>query len=63
MDILFDKDYLKELYVTGKTRDRKHRYQPQIINKYVRVIDIIEFTRHIVFDEDKLIELREIKRR
>ncbi len=41
MDILFDKDYLKELYVTGKTRDRKHRYQPQIINKYVRVIDIM----------------------
>ncbi len=63
MDILFDKDYQKELYVTGKTRDRKHRYQPQIINKYVRVIYIIEFTRHIVFDEDKLIELREIKRR
>ena len=31
MDILFDKDYLKELYATGKTSDKKHRYQPQII--------------------------------
>lgn len=41
MDILFDKDYLKELYVTGKTSDKKHRYQPQIINKYVRVIDMM----------------------
>ena len=41
MDIIFDKDYLKELYVTGKTGDKKHRYQPQIINKYVRVIDIM----------------------
>ena len=41
MDIIFDKDYLKELYVTGKTSDKKHRYQPQIINKYVRVIDIM----------------------
>ena len=41
MDILFGKDYLKELYVTGKTSDKKHRYQPQIINKYVRVIDMM----------------------
>ena len=41
MDILFDKDYLKELYVTGKTSDKKHRYQPQIISKYVRVIDMM----------------------
>ena len=39
MDIIFDKDYLKELYVTGKTSDKKHRYQLQIINKYVRVIE------------------------
>ena len=41
MDILFDKDYLKELYVTGKSSDKRHRYQPQIIYKYVRVIDIM----------------------
>ena len=41
MEILFDKDYLKELYVTGKSNDKKHRYQPQIINKYVRVIDMM----------------------
>ena len=41
MDILFGKDYLKELYVTGKTSDKKHRYQPQIISKYVRVIDMM----------------------
>ena len=54
MDILFDKDYLKELYVTGKTSDKKHRYQPQIINKYVRVIDMMMSL------PDKLIELREI---
>lgn len=58
MDIIFDKDYLKELYVTGKTSDKKHRYQLQIINKYVRVNRYYdEFTRHVVFNEDKLIEL------
>ena len=50
---------------SSRQSDKKHRYQPQIINKYVRVIDRYydEFTRHVVFNEDKLIELREIKRR
>ena len=29
------------MYVTGRTSDRKHRYQPQIVSKYVRVIDLM----------------------
>ena len=41
MDIIFGKDYLRELYTTGRTSDRKHRYQPQIVSKYVRVIDLM----------------------
>lgn len=41
MDIIFGKDYLMELYTTGRTSDRKHRYQPQIVSKYVRVIDLM----------------------
>ena len=40
MEILFDKKYLQELYTTGKT-DKKHRYQPQIVRKYIRVIDLM----------------------
>ncbi|MDR2804935.1 MAG: HigA family addiction module antidote protein [Dysgonamonadaceae bacterium] len=28
MKIEFEKDYLRELYETGKTTDKKHRYQP-----------------------------------
>ena len=31
MDIKFDKKYLEELYLKGKTSDKKHRFQPQII--------------------------------
>ena len=29
------------MYTTGRTSDRKHRYQPQIVSKYVRVIDLM----------------------
>lgn len=34
MDITFDKEYLREMYRTGKTTDKKHRFQSAIIRKY-----------------------------
>lgn len=42
MEIKFDKQYLAELYYKGKTNDKKHRFQPQIIRKYQRCIDLLE---------------------
>jgi proteic killer suppression protein len=42
MEIKFDKTYLKELYDKGKTTDKKHRFQPQIIQKYRKTLDILE---------------------
>lgn len=42
MDIVFQKDYLSELYYTGKTTDKQHRYQPEVVRKYVRVVGILE---------------------
>ena len=41
MDIIFGKDYLQEMYQTGNTTDKKHRFQPAIIRKYIRVIDLM----------------------
>ena len=38
MEIIFDKEYLRDLYITGKA-DKKHRFQPQIIRKYIRFDD------------------------
>jgi len=40
MEIVFAKTYLRDLYVKGDA-GRKHRYQPQIIRKYIRVIDLM----------------------
>ena len=31
MFIEFDKEYLRELFEQGRTGDKKHRYQPEVI--------------------------------
>jgi len=41
MEINFKEDYLQEMYKTAKSTDKKHRYQPSIIRKYIRVIDLM----------------------
>lgn len=41
MVVTFEETYLRELYEKGKTSDKKHRYQPQIIKKYTRVVDLM----------------------
>ena len=41
MEILFDQPYLSELYFNGRCKDKRHRFQPEIIKRYIRVIDIL----------------------
>lgn len=41
MQVYFEHEYLQELYEYGETKDKKHRFQPDIIRKYVRCIDIL----------------------
>lgn len=38
MFIEFDKEYLRELFEDGCTKDKKHRYQPEIIIGYRRCV-------------------------
>lgn len=40
MEVIFDKNYLQDLYTTGKA-DKKHRFQPQIVRKYIQIIDLM----------------------
>lgn len=42
MEIVFEKDYLRELFYEGEAKDKQHRYQPQIIKKYVKVVNILD---------------------
>ena len=38
MKVEIEKKYLRELYYTGKTTDKKHRFQPQVINGYLKCV-------------------------
>ena len=42
MEIIFGQDYLRDLFYEGKTRDKKHRFQPQIVRKYIKVLNLLE---------------------
>ncbi len=46
MIVTFDKDYLRVLYITGKT-DKKHRFQPDIIKRYKRGVDYLKSVNKI----------------
>ncbi len=38
MLIEFDKDYLRELLEQGRTSDKKHRYQPEVVRGYKKCV-------------------------
>ena len=37
----YDKEYLHELYVEGRCKDKKLRFQPQVVAKYQKRIDTL----------------------
>ena len=41
MTVTFEKEYLRELYENGQASEKKYRFQPQIVKKYTRVIDLM----------------------
>lgn len=47
MFIRFDKEYLEELYTGGQSRDKKHRYQPQVVRGYVKCVRLLAQVRRI----------------
>lgn len=42
MIVTFVEKYLQELYVDGRSSDKKHRFQPQIVSKYVKVVNLMK---------------------
>lgn len=47
MEIIFAKQYLKELHLYGKASEKKYRYQPTIIKRYQRTIDRLAAAKQI----------------
>ena len=42
MIVTFEKKYLQELYEKGKSSDKKHRFQPDIVRRYIDRINILK---------------------
>lgn len=47
MEIVFDKEYLQQLYELGKTTDKKHRFQPSVIARYQMRIKLLAMAERI----------------
>lgn len=41
MVIIFEQEYLRELFETGRTSDKKHRFQPDIVKRYQKRIEML----------------------
>ena len=41
MNVEFEKDYLADLYEKGKTTDKKHRFQPNIVKGYLKCVKVL----------------------
>ena len=46
MQIVFKQEYLSSLYY-GQTADKKHRFQPEVIKKYIKVVNILKNARAV----------------
>lgn len=46
MEIHFEKEYLRQLYENGKARSKKHRFQPNVIKKYIQTINRLRAALH-----------------
>lgn len=38
MIVTFEEEYLRQLYEDGRCKDKKHRYQPDIVRRYQKAI-------------------------
>ena len=61
MLVIFEKEYLRDLYLGNKPKDKRHRYQPEVVRKFIRTIDlmiaqdnVLDLTRYSGLHYEKL---------
>lgn len=48
MIVTFEQTYLQELYTLGRANDKKHRFHPQIVAKYVKIVNLMKFQENVL---------------
>ncbi len=57
MHIEFEKEYLREIYEEGRAKNKKYRFQPQLVNQYKKTVDILK----VAADTEVLYKLRNLR--
>lgn len=47
MEIEFEKDYLRELYEDGQTKNKKYRFQPSVKKQFKNTIDKLRVAKNV----------------
>lgn len=47
MKVVYGKMYLKELHLTGRSNEKKYWFQPHVIKRYIKVVNIMIETKDI----------------
>lgn len=48
MVVTFEKEYLQELYVRGRTSDKKYRFQRDVIARYIKVVNTMKNVTNVL---------------
>lgn len=48
MIVTFQEEYLKELYEDGQAKEKGHRFQPQIVKKYTRIVNLMIEQKNVI---------------
>lgn len=48
MIVTFNEEYLRNLYTKGESLDKKYRFQPQIISKYIKIVNMMIQAKNVM---------------
>ena len=48
MIVTFEQTYLQEIYTDGKSSDKHHRFQPQIVRKFIKVVNLMKQLENVL---------------
>ena len=48
MKVIYGKTYLKELHLYRRASDKKHRFQPDVIKRYIKTVEIMISVKNVL---------------
>lgn len=48
MKVIYGKTYLKELHLHRRASDKKHRFQPDVIKRYIKTVEIMISVKNVL---------------